>query len=304
LAFWLAKAGIDVTIVEKAPQLLATGQNIDISGSARRVIDRMGLTDQVKARNTTEQGTQFIGPDGKPFALLPLKEGAASPTSEFEILRGDLSSILYDATRNNPRIKYLFDTVIEEVLENSDRCVRVKLSNGDIQEYDVLCAADGQWSKVRKMCFPSSSVTVVDKGLYCAYWTCPRTSHDNRYWNIYVELGSRGVNLRPDPYGTMRACVTRMPLDEAHKNSWESASRADRASKISFLKKEFSDAGWETRRLLDGLDNASDFYFQAVKQIKMKSWSQGRVVCLGDTAYAPTPLTGTGRSHTLPANRS
>ena len=292
LAFWLAKADIDVTIVEKAPQLLATGQNIDISGSARRVIDKMGLTELVRSKNTTEQGTQFIGPDGKPFALLPLKQGQASPTSEFEILRGDLSSILYDATKDNPKITYLFDTTVTQVLENSDRCVKVELSNGDTSEYDVLCAADGQWSKVRKMCFPSSAVTVVDKGLYCAYWTCPRTNQDNHYWNIYVELGSRGINLRPDPYGTMRACMTRMPLDDTHKQEWEKASRADRATKIEFLKKEFSDAGWETKRLLEGLQDAPDFYFQAIKQIKMKSWSQGRVICLGDTAYAPTPLTG------------
>lgn len=41
---------------------------------------------------------------------------------------------------------------------------------------------------------------------------------------------------------------------------------------------------------------APDFYFQAIEQIKMRSWSQGRVVCLGDTAYAPSPLTGMGAS--------
>jgi len=229
--------------------------------------------------------------------------GIAGPTLAFwlakadiDVLRGDLSQILYDATKDNPKIAYLFNTTIVEVLENSDKRVKVQLSNGDVKDFDVLCAADGQWSTVRKMCFPSSAVTVVDKGLYCAYWTAPRAPQDNHYWNIYIALGSRGINIRPDPYGTMRVCMTRMPLDGSHKREWERASRSDRATKVNFFKKEFRDAGWEAERCLASLEDAEDFYFQAIKQIKMKFWSEGRVVCLGDTAYAPTPLTGMGTS--------
>jgi 2-polyprenyl-6-methoxyphenol hydroxylase-like FAD-dependent oxidoreductase len=44
------------------------------------------------------------------------------------------------------------------------------------------------------------------------------------------------------------------------------------------------------------MDSAPDFYFHVIEQIKMSKWSNNRVVCLGDTAYAPTPLTGMGTS--------
>ncbi|CAO1600439.1 hypothetical protein XANCAGTX0491_004128 [Xanthoria calcicola] len=44
------------------------------------------------------------------------------------------------------------------------------------------------------------------------------------------------------------------------------------------------------------MGEAPDFYFHSIQQIKMARWSQGRVICIGDAAHAPTPLTGMGTS--------
>jgi 2-polyprenyl-6-methoxyphenol hydroxylase-like FAD-dependent oxidoreductase len=44
------------------------------------------------------------------------------------------------------------------------------------------------------------------------------------------------------------------------------------------------------------MDQAPDFYFHVIQQIKMSKWFNSRVVCLGDTAHAPSPLTGMGTS--------
>jgi 2-polyprenyl-6-methoxyphenol hydroxylase-like FAD-dependent oxidoreductase len=297
LAWFLAKAGARVTIVEKSRSLLSQGQNVDIRDSARAVIRKMGLMDEVRRLNTTEKGTQFIDPKGRPVAPFPVTEGSStSPTSEFEILRGDLAVLLYDATKTHPNINYLFGTTIQDVISNDDDTVKVRLSNGEVQEADLLVGADGQWSWVRKQCFPQESVTVVDKDLYVAYWTIPRLPSDNDWWNIYQALGSRGITLRPDPHGTIRAVFTCMPCNDAQRRAWKEACRSDRQTREELLRREFADAGWQAQRLLDALHQTSDFYFQAVQQIKMSTWSSSRIICLGDAAYAPTPLTGMGTS--------
>ena len=57
LAWFLAKAGARITVVEKSQSLLPYGQNIDINGSAINVIKKMGLIDQIQRFNTTEKGT-------------------------------------------------------------------------------------------------------------------------------------------------------------------------------------------------------------------------------------------------------
>ncbi|KAE9410456.1 FAD/NAD(P)-binding domain-containing protein [Gymnopus androsaceus JB14] len=297
LAYFLAKAGASITIVEKSHSLLSHGQNIDIGGSAIAVVKKMGLMDQVRRFNTTEKGTQFIDPKGRPFAPLPVKENSSvSFTSEFEILRGDLAVILYEATKDHPNVEYLFGTTIKEVVSNDDDTVKVKLSNGEVQDFALLVAADGQWSKVRKQCFLPEHISVVDMGMYAAYWTIPRLPSDNDWWNIYLALESRIITIRPDPHGTARALFTRMPCNDAQKKAWLEASRSDRQTQIELLRREFADAGWQAQRLLDTLDETPDLYFQAIQQIRLSEWSNSRVVCLGDAAYAPTPLTGAGTS--------
>ncbi|KAL1307028.1 hypothetical protein AAFC00_005653 [Neodothiora populina] len=297
LAFFLRRIGAHVTIVEKSPSLLPHGQNVDIQGSAISAIKKMGLIDQVRRLNTGEKGTHIIGQNGQPFASFPVMEGcSASPSSEFEILRGDLAAVLYDATKDQPNTDYLFDATIREVISNADDSVGVALSNGETRDFDLLVAADGQWSKVRKQCFPSESISVVETGMYAVYWTIPRLPSDNDWWNVYVALKSRVVTVRPDPHGTMRAMFTCMPSSPAQKRAWLEASKGGRQMQEDLLKREFSDAGWQTKRLLASMDQVADFYFQHVQQIKMTRWSRSRVICLGDAAYAPTPLTGMGTS--------
>lgn len=297
LAWFLAKTGARVTIVEKNPALFPYGQNVDIQGSARKVIRKMGLMDQVLRFNTTEKGTQLIDPKGRPFAPFPVREGSdASPTSQFEILRGDLAALLYEATKDHPNVTYLFDTTVKKVLSNDDDLVQVELSNGEVQDSDLLVAADGQWSKVRKQCFPPESINVVDTGANVVYWTIPRIASDNDWWNVYQALGSRVITLRPDPHNTIRAMFTAMPSNDGQKKAWLDAAKGGRQAQEELLRKEFADAGWQTQRLLDSMSQADDYYFQVVQQIKMSKWSSSRVICLGDAAFAPTPFTGMGTS--------
>jgi 2-polyprenyl-6-methoxyphenol hydroxylase-like FAD-dependent oxidoreductase len=202
LAWFLAKTGAHITVLEKSKALFPHGQNVDLQGSAVTAIKKMGLLDEVRRRNTKETGTQFVDPNGKPFASFPITEGSsASPTSEFEILRGDLAAILYDAIKHHPNVDYRFDTTIKNVLSNDDNSVKVELSNGEKQVFDLLVAADGQWSRVRKQCFSSESVKATHMGMYAVYYTIPRISTDNNMWNVYVALKSRVVTTRPDPYG-------------------------------------------------------------------------------------------------------
>ncbi len=254
----------------------------------------MKLMDELKRFNTTEVGTQFIDSNGRPFAQMPVGKGKASPTSPYEILRGDLADVLYRASKDNPNTKYVFNTFIEEVLCNDERCVKVQLSNGEVLAFDLAIAADGQWSNLRKLCFSPSDVTTVDKGMFIAYWTAPRQANDNNWWNLYHVPGSRVVMTRPDPYGTLRAAMDIMPCSAGQWNDWVLASRSDVETQKELVRKEFAGVGWETQRLLNTLDSAPDFYMQHIQQVKMFHWSKGRVVCLGDAAYAPTPITGMG----------
>lgn len=297
LAHFLSRAGANVTIVEKAKHMLSQGQNIDIRGTALNIINKMGILDEIRKHNTTEKGTCFVDEHGKTFAAFPLEGSAGSPTAEFEILRGDLAEVLYKATKETSNIKYRFDTTVTQVLENSQEKVRVKLSTGHEEEYDILVAADGQWSRIRKEVFGEEAVTVVDKNCICVYATVPREKEDTDYWVIHQALNSRVIGTRPDNHGTLRVFITFMPNTVEKKEAWYAAARShDRQKQLELVKSEYKDVAWKTSRLLVDMEQADDLYFQVIQQIRLSKWHKNRVICLGDAAYAPTPFTGMGTS--------
>src|SRR6185312_1419430 len=94
-AFWLRRLGWDVTVLERAAEFRDGGQNVDVRGVAREVVARMGLTDAVRAQNTTETGTVIVDATGAVVAELP-SEGPDGPTAELEVLRGDLARTVLD----------------------------------------------------------------------------------------------------------------------------------------------------------------------------------------------------------------
>ncbi|KAI4651810.1 hypothetical protein J4E93_002006 [Alternaria ventricosa] len=298
LAHWLSlNPKHTITILEKAASLQPHGQNVDIQGSAVSCIKKMGLMPQVEHYNTKELGTRFIDSQGTPFAPFPIKEGgSASPTSEYEILRGDLAKLLHQATTSQSNATYLFNTTITQILQNDSSCVKVLLSDGTTRTYDLLIAADGQWSKTRSLVFPAQDVSIDHKGMYAAYFTIPRLPSDAPWWDIFVAKGSRTVATRPDPHGTTRAMFTFMPSTPAQTLAWEKHGRAGRKAQEELVEQEFADAGWVSGRLLDAMATAPDFYFHAINQVKMKRWSCNRVISLGDAAFCPSPCTGMGTS--------
>lgn len=56
LAFWLAKLGHDITVIERFPSLRATGLQIDLRGPGIQVMRRMGLEEAFQAKTVAEQG--------------------------------------------------------------------------------------------------------------------------------------------------------------------------------------------------------------------------------------------------------
>ena len=70
----------------------------------------------------------------------------------------------------------------------------------------------------------------------------------------------------------------------------------DMVRQKQILRNEFRGVKWESTSLLERLDDASDFYFDSVSQIRMEQWSEGRVSLSGDAAFAPSLLAGQGSS--------
>jgi 2-polyprenyl-6-methoxyphenol hydroxylase-like FAD-dependent oxidoreductase len=47
----------------------------------------------------------------------------------------------------------------------------------------------------------------------------------------------------------------------------------------------FRGGGWQSDCIIEGMRNSDDFYATIVGQVRLDSWSRGRVILLGDAAW-------------------
>ena len=152
-AYWLARAGAHVTVIERSTSLRTGGQNIDIRTTGVTVMRKLpGMEAAVRAKTTGIEGISFVRYDGRPFATLTAtgSPDQQSLVSEFEIFRGALAKILYDLTKDNKKIKYVFGEQVASMQQKYDGPVTVEFANGfPTSEYDLVVAYDGATSRTR-----------------------------------------------------------------------------------------------------------------------------------------------------------
>lgn len=209
LAYWLSKSklGHSITVIERFPELRDTGLQVDLRGPGIEVLRRMGLEAAFRAKAAPEEGSQVLDSGGRIWAEFRANKSGKGPqafTSDFEILRGDLCRIFYDAslTNSNGRVHYVFGTSLESFVElDNDKGVQVTLTTSSSSEpgnettsttteiYDLVIGADGQYSRTRKMVLaqaqglPVTNLSAVKDsihytGLVIAYFTIPSPADD------------------------------------------------------------------------------------------------------------------------------
>ncbi|PQE31308.1 hypothetical protein CJF32_00001888 [Rutstroemia sp. NJR-2017a WRK4] len=287
LAYWLIRAGCRITVVERAPALRTTGQGIDIQKSARDVVKKMGIFERIRERSSKEEGTEIVAADNRPIARFAVDlESGNSVTSDVEILRGELAKILYEVTCDD--VRYVFGDMVES-LEELEGGVRVGFANGMPEEtFDLVVAADGIGSKIRRMVFGRDAANVRSLNAYVSYFSVPLGDTDTMWSRAYWVPGGRCTYLRPDNVGRTRAflSVTAYDGSDPRLARFEKVAKEGIPAQKELVREIFSDIGWEVPRVLDGL----------LVQLRMKSWSKGRVSLVGDSGFAPSPFTGMGTS--------
>jgi 2-polyprenyl-6-methoxyphenol hydroxylase-like FAD-dependent oxidoreductase len=285
LAHWLHRRGADVTVVERAPGLRPGGQAVDARGVAKEVIERMGLDTAVRAARTDTAGAYTVDVDGKVLETFRADDdGGDGYIAEIEILRGDLSQVLYDDTRDG--VEYLFGDRIAELTQDADG-VAVVFAGGDRRRFDLVIGADGLHSALRAMVFGPRERFIRHLGMVLAFYTVPNEFGVDRWLIDYQESG-RSAGLRPLPDATRAMAMlsfTSADFDVDYR---------DVEAQKRLLRERMDGFGWLTPRILGHLDDSPDFYLDQVAQVVMDRWSTGRVGLIGDAAFSASPMSGAG----------
>ncbi|MGM1060088.1 FAD-dependent monooxygenase [Saccharothrix sp. Mg75] len=287
LAHWLRRRGAEVTVVERAPGLRPGGQAVDARGVAKEVIERMGLDAAVRAACTDTAGAYTVDADGKVLETFRADDdGGDGAIADIEILRGDLSRLLYDDTRDG--VEYVFGDRITELAQDADG-VDVVFAGGDRRRFDLVIGADGLHSSLRATVFGPPERFLRHLGHVLAFYTVPNEFGLDRWVFEHQDRESgRSALLRPvgDPTRAMAVfCFASADFDVDHR---------DVAAQKRLLRERMAGLGWLTQDVLAHLDDTPDFYLDQLAQVVMDRWSSGRVGLLGDAAFSSSPLSGQG----------
>src|SRR6266700_2581970 len=213
LAFWLRRHGFAPTVVEVAAAPRPGGHAVDLRGAGREVVERMGLLDTVRAERVDERGFAYADGRGRWTARMPadLFDGEGM-VAEIEIMRGNLTRILYDATRDGT--EYLFDDRIAGLTEDGGG-VKVTFAGGTVRRFDLVVGADGLHSGVRRFAFGTAQEFVRHLGGYMAYFTVPDPGNLDHWFLMHGAPGGLVAGIRPENGGTAKAMLsfTSPPLD-------------------------------------------------------------------------------------------
>jgi 2-polyprenyl-6-methoxyphenol hydroxylase-like FAD-dependent oxidoreductase len=288
LAYWLDRYGFDVTVVERASAVRSGGYPIDIRGTAIDVVERMGLLPAVQAAHIASRSLTFVDANGGAIGTISPYDLAANEERDVELPRGALTTLFCDLTKSSA-VRYRFDDSIES-LDDDGAGVEVSFKSGERGRYDVVVGADGLHSNTRKLVLGPEEPFRRDLGFTFNLFSMPNDLGLSHGAKIYSEPGRTAVILAvqesPDLFA-MLAFATEKPGSGARLGTEEQIERTAHV---------FAKGGWVVPRLVEALRRADDLYFDTVSQIRMPRWSKGRVGLVGDSAFAPSFLSGQGTS--------
>ncbi|MEO3923495.1 FAD-dependent monooxygenase [Micromonosporaceae bacterium B7E4] len=291
LAYWLRRRDFAVTVVERAPAPRPGGQAIDVRGVALDVVDRMDMLAALRQVRTRTRGMSMLDGDGNEVMRsteVALSSGRLDG-DDIEVLREDLTGLLHARTRDD--VEYLFGDSVTELTQRDDG-VRVRFERAEPRTFDLVVGADGLHSTVRRLAFGPEADHVTHLGTYLAIFTAENLL-DLDHWQVWMRDGSAGCGIYPVRDNTelrVNLGFESAPIEYDFRDTEQ--QRRLVAERLGGLR-------WEIPRLLEAMWRAPDFYFDAMAQVRMESWTRGRVTLLGDAGFCPSPLSGQGTSLAL-----
>lgn len=285
-AYWLARTGHAVTVVEIAPAARRGGVAVDVRGEALEVAKEMGIHDEVlSSRVPVADIYRFLDAAGEVQATFePAVDFYDSP-DDVEISRDRLSDILEAAVPDG--VEMLNGTSIVS-MEDDGAGVEVALSDGTSRRVDLVVGTDGMHSNVRRLAFGPERDFIHHLGLYVAIVKRCRAGHGLEGSHVYNSPG-RMLMLRGDGQDCSALLGFRSePIDYDFR---------DVTAQRQIVRDAFDgDGAWKLPEVVEEVDTAEDFYFDAAAQIRMPSWRRGRVVLVGDAAFCASFFSGMGTS--------
>jgi salicylate hydroxylase len=279
--------GLDVSLHEQAAALGEVGAGVFLTPNSVRQLQRMGLGPSVERLGArVGASSHYFRHDGAPIAPVQVTDSSGW-NATFGMHRADLVEMLAGALPSG-----VVHTGCRGVgCEQIGSVARVSFADGSVAEGDIVIAADGIHSELRRSVTPPSHPvfhgSVAYRGVL-PHALVPDWPNDS--WLMWLGKNKHFLTF-PVRAGELINYVGFVPADEEMKESWSAPGNPQ------VLRSEFE--GWDSRigTLLRNVENT--FRWALYDREPLPVWSKGRLTLLGDAAHPMLPHLGQGANQAI-----
>lgn len=280
-ATFLADAGVEVDILERASGPSPLGSGITLQGNALRVFRQLGVWEHIAKKGFafSELGLRAPDPDGTVISIVDdVRTGGEDLPATLGMYRPDLTDILQQrAVDAGVRIRY-GQHVVE--VEQDAESATVVTADGVHASYDLLIGADGLRSAVRTAIGIDVEPAPTGMGIWRAFVERPTEV-------VRTDLTYGGpcyiAGYCPTGPDTMYAYLA----EKAQERQVEDGPQV-----MAGLAAAYGGPWDQIRAGLD--DSARVNYTQFTSHLVDGPWNRGRAVIIGDAAHSCPPTIAQG----------
>ncbi|WP_448608794.1 FAD-dependent oxidoreductase [Geodermatophilus sp. URMC 60] len=285
LGLLLARAGVEVTVLEKHADFLRDFRGDTVHPSTLQLLDELGLAEEFDRLPHTEVEQ----------VVIPTADGGTVTLGDFRRLhvpypyiamtpQWDLLDLLADAGRREATFTLRMSTEMTDLVREGDRVVGVRYrtadgGTGEIRA-DLTVACDGRHSLARRRAGlrPREFAVPID-----AWWfRVPRMPDDPSALSPHAAPGRFAVVIPRETFLQV-AYIGRKGADPELRARGIEAFRQDVAELIP-----------EFRDRVDALRSMDDVKHLDVRVDRLVRWHVDGLLCIGDAAHAMSPVGGVG----------
>ncbi|MDT0301787.1 FAD-dependent oxidoreductase [Streptomonospora wellingtoniae] len=284
LGLLLARAGVQVTVLEKHADFLRDFRGDTVHPTTTRLLDDLGLGERFAAlpHSKVEQ-VAFDGAGGRKLVLGDFRRLRLDHPYIAMVPQWDLLNLLAEAGAEEPSFALRMSTAATGLLHEGGRVAGVRYEGpggpGELRA-DLTVACDGRWSMARG----HSRLTVREYPVAFDAW-----------WFRVPVRGEAPPALVPR-FGNGKFLVP-IPRTDYLQMAYLGPKGTDadlRARGIEALRGDVVQLMPELADTVDGLKSMDDVKHLDVRLDRLRRWHTDGLLCIGDAAHAMSPLGGVG----------
>ncbi|GGK37086.1 oxidoreductase [Pilimelia terevasa] len=286
LGLLLARAGVEVTVLEKHGDFLRDFRGDTVHPSTIQLLDELGLGERfARLPQSRIQEIAFPVPDDRRVVVGDLRRLRVPHPYIAMVPQWDLLNLLAEAGAAEPTFTLRMNTEVTGLLHRGGRVAGVRYRTADGADgalrADLTVACDGRWSTVRRAAglVPEEFPVPID-----AWWfRLPRRADD----------GLDGLAPAAAP-GRFAVAIPRTGYYQIAYIAGKGTDPAIRARGVEAFRRDVAALIPPLADRVDAIGSLDDVKHLDVRLNRLRRWHADGLLCIGDAAHAMSPVGGVG----------